>query len=50
MGRKLKINERLQVFDLYKSYRDNKISKRAFEYEYLKICGSNKIFNRYVIR
>lgn len=50
MGRQLKINEWLQVFDLYENYKNNKISKRAFEYEYLKICGSNKIFNRYVIR
>lgn len=43
MSRQLKINEWLQVFDLYKSYRDNKISKKVFEYEYLKICGLNKI-------
>lgn len=49
MGRQLKINEWLQVFDLYKNYKDNKISKKIFEYEYLKIYGSNKNFNRDVI-
>ena len=49
MGRQLKINEWLQVFDLYKSYRDNKISKKIFNYVHLKIYGSNKNFNNYVI-
>ena len=49
MGRQLKINEWLQVFDLYESYKNNKISKRAFKYEYLKICGQKRSFNKDLI-